>query len=136
MDYICSLCNNEFMDIKICISHLKQAHLIIDNTRSMECIVNVRGGKKCGKSYNTFNGLRNHAKKCIQNRGGRYDTTAQQRPTVSLRGSYDMIHFLIKKMMESNLDRLATNQYHKATPRAKIGTFSCCYHTTIATLIK
>lgn len=68
MDYKCFLCKIEFENIKLCFAHLKQAHFIVDNSQSIECIVNHPEEFKCNKSYNTYNGLRSHVKICVQER--------------------------------------------------------------------
>lgn len=68
MNYKCFVCATEFENIKQCFSHLKQLHSIFDNSQSLSCVVNFFGVKKCGKVYNTFDGLRKHAKLCLLSR--------------------------------------------------------------------
>lgn len=60
MRFHCFVCYAEFLDLSILFKHLKNFHFFRDNCQELKCVVN----KKCPKSFETFSGLRKHAKKC------------------------------------------------------------------------
>lgn len=58
MNFTCFVCSEKFNLSTEAIKHLKQIHFIKDNTDTISCIV-----ANCGKTFNTFNGLRKHVLK-------------------------------------------------------------------------
>ena len=66
MDFIfkCFLCEKEFKQEKIVISHLKLDHFVKENTIEIKCVVK---GKSCSAGFYTYSSLKSHMKKCLQN---------------------------------------------------------------------
>lgn len=60
------ICKTYFDNVQNCFAHFKNVHFLRDNAQNIQCIVNSTEGEVCDKSYNTFGGLRNHVKKCLE----------------------------------------------------------------------
>lgn len=60
MSFHCFVCYETFTDLSNTFSHLKKTHFLRDNGEDLKCIANT----KCSKIFDTFSGLRRHAKKC------------------------------------------------------------------------
>lgn len=68
MDFECYKCNRKFGDLNVAIKHLKDTHLIKDNTCKIKCLVKFAGHDGCDREYLSFRAMRNHAEACMKKR--------------------------------------------------------------------
>lgn len=59
-EFCCYLCFVHFDDSKLACDHLRKEHKIKEKVNSLRCIVDPN----CPKTFQTFNGLKKHIKKC------------------------------------------------------------------------
>lgn len=62
----CYLCDQTFSNSPEAVKHLKIIHLIKEHVDEIFCIVESKKDRvKCSKTFQTFNGMSAHAKKCV-----------------------------------------------------------------------
>lgn len=65
MELSCYKCGKDFDEIKQLFIHLKRDHDLKNSTEKFKCMVK---NFECSKTFMNFDSLRQHMKKCLQNR--------------------------------------------------------------------
>lgn len=77
MNFNCYLCSNRLFDNnKDTVSHLKKEHKIKQKIHQIKCTVR---NSKCGKQFQTFAGLNQHVKTCLNNNSDSVENDSEHR---------------------------------------------------------
>lgn len=64
MDFKCFICQKEFDTVDNTITHLKKFHKINNDSRELNCLVNLKYDRTCDYKVKRFDALKKHSIKC------------------------------------------------------------------------
>lgn len=64
MDFKCFICQKEFDTVDNAITHLKKFHKINNDSRELNCLVNLKYDRSCDYQVIRFDALKKHSIKC------------------------------------------------------------------------